>query len=178
MKLAQVLDAHGTSLASDTKNQLILKELVMSERSITELASRLNIPTVTLWKRMQKLLAANMVEVSAVKKSGNLEVKMYRAAAARYLPAELLALRPSDGLLLKAFEVYSKTQNKSMAFLSKMNDIPADGNPVDYGFYVIMRAFVQVCKSPDFQSIVTELDDKLSRYEENHQAIVSKSQMP
>ena len=52
MKLLRVLDGPSTTLLYDLRNQMILKELVESERSVTELAAKLKIPMVTLWKRM------------------------------------------------------------------------------------------------------------------------------
>jgi hypothetical protein len=103
---------------------------------------------------------------------------MYRATAARNVPAELLDLKPKDRLLPKAFETYSKTQKTSAAFFSKMSDIPTEADPVDYGFYVTIRVFIEVRKSPDFQSIVTELDERLFKYEEGHQRVLLKSKCP
>jgi hypothetical protein len=60
MKLMKVLDQEGTNLLSDPTNQAILRELVTSERSISELAAQFNLPILNLWRRMQKLLKANM----------------------------------------------------------------------------------------------------------------------
>jgi len=165
MKLTLLLDARGTALASDVKNQLMLKELVSSEYSVTELAKRLNIPTVTVWKRMQKLLSAGMVEITKTRRSGNLEKRMYRATAARYVPAELLDLRPRDRRLSEAFEVYSQLQKMGMAHLARMNEIPEGADPVDYGLYVSMSAFAQVFGTPDFRQRLSELEERLSEYE-------------
>ncbi|MGA2664924.1 MAG: winged helix-turn-helix domain-containing protein [Nitrososphaerales archaeon] len=165
MKLTIFLDARGTALASDVKNQLMLKELVSSEYSVTELAKRLNIPTVTVWKRMQKLLSVGMVEVTKTRRSGNLEKRMYRATAARYIPADLLDFRPRDKGLSAAFEVYSQIQKMGMAHLARMNEIPEGADPVDYGLYVGMRAFAEVFGTPGFRQKLSELEDKLSEYD-------------
>ena len=164
MKLIRVLDATGTTLLYDLHNQMILKELVESERSVTELARKLNIPMVTLWKRMQKLIAADLVELSGVKKSGNLEKKMYRATAARYVPAQLLNFKPKDRRLLEAAEIYSQIQNMGMALLTKTNEIPADADPADYALYANLRAFVQLSRMPNFERRVAELEKKVSEY--------------
>ena len=164
MKLVKILDARSTELVSDQKNQLILKNLVSSEYSITELAGKLKIPTVTVWKRMQKLLAAHLVELSSVKKSANFEKKLYRATAARYLPAELLDFRPKDGHLMKAFDVYSQIQKNAMTLMNQISEIPKEADPVDYALYVTMRAFAQVCGTPDFQRRIDELQERLSEY--------------
>ncbi|MGH9920420.1 MAG: winged helix-turn-helix domain-containing protein [Nitrososphaerales archaeon] len=159
---------HETALVSDMKNQLMMKELVVSEYSVTELANKLNIPTVTLWKRMQRLLSAGMIEVSRIRKSGNLETKLYRATAARYIPAELLDIKPRNKRLSEAFEVYSEIQKIGMTLLSLMNQIPEGVNPVDYGIYANMKAFIQVFGMPDFQRKISELEEKLSKYEPLH----------
>ncbi len=164
MKLLRVLDAPSTTLVYDLHNQMILKELVESEGSVTELARKLNIPMVTLWKRMQKLLAANLVELSRVKKSGNLEKKLYRATAARFVPAQLLSFKPKDRHLREASEVYSQIQNMGVKLLTQTYEIPEDADPSDYALYANLLAFVQVSRMPDFERRVAELQKKLSEY--------------
>jgi len=164
MKLLKLLDARSTTLLNDLRNQMILKELVKSEFSVTELAGRLNIPTVTLWKRVQKLLAAGVVEVSAVKRSGNLERKLYRATAARFVPAQLLDFRPKDPRLLEAAEIYSRIQMMSMKLLTERYEIPRDEDPSDYALYASLRAFVEVSRMPELVESIDELDEKLIQY--------------
>ena len=164
MKLLRVLDAPSTTLVYDLHNQMILKELVESERSVTELAGKLNIPMVTLWKRMQKLLAANLVELSSIKKSGNLEKKLYRATSARFVPAQLLSFKPKDRHLTEASEIYSQIQNMGMKLLTQTYEIPKDADPSDYALYGNLLAFVQVSKMPEFERRVAELEKKLSAY--------------
>jgi DNA-binding Lrp family transcriptional regulator len=165
MKLLRVLDTPGTTLLYDLRNQMILKELVESESSVTELAGKLNIPVVTLWKRMQKLLAADLVELSRVKRSGNLEKKMYRATAARYVPAQLLNFKPKDRRLQEASEIYSQIQDMGMTLLTRTYEIPGGADPSDYALYANLRVFVQVSRMPDFERRITELEKKLSEYE-------------
>ena len=164
MKLIRMLDADETVLVSEVKNQLVLKELVYSEYSVRELAKRVRIPEVTLWKHLQKLLAANLVEVSQVKKVGNLEKKLYRATAANFIPAQFMNPRPKDPRLLGAFESYSQIQQMIMAVQARSFEIPVDVNPVDYAFYMGLKAFVEVNKNPEFHRRVAELEVKLSEY--------------
>lgn len=164
MKLLRILDARGTILLYDLHNQMILKELVESECSVTELARKLNIPMVTIWKRMQKLLAANLVELSRTKRSGNLEKKMYRATAARYVPAQLLDFKPKDRRLFEASEIYSQIQNMGVKLLTQSYEIPGGVNPSEYALYAGLRAFVQVSRMPDFERRVAELEEKLYEY--------------
>ena len=166
MKLLRMLDGDETVLVSEVKNQLILKELVFSQYSVRELAGRVRMPEVTLWKHLQKLLAAGLVEVSEVKKVGNLEKKLYRAAAANFIPAQFTNPRPKDPRLLEAFETYSQIQQMIMAVQAHNSEIPEGVNPVDYAFYMGLKAFVEVNKDPEFHRRVAELETELSEYGE------------
>ena len=92
----KMLDQEGTNLLSGPTNQTILRELVTSERSISELAAQFNLPTLNLWRRMQKLLKANMVELTRTQKVGNLEKKLYRATATWFAPQQYFTFTPKD----------------------------------------------------------------------------------
>jgi DNA-binding Lrp family transcriptional regulator len=164
MKLLRVLDGPETALASDRLNQVILRELVTSEYSVTELARRLNVSTLKLWRRMQKLVAADLIELSATKKSGNIEKKLYRATAANYVSAQLLDYKPKDPRLSEAFEVYSNIQQSMRALLSGTYEIPKEADPIDFAIYANMRAFAQVCGRRDVQERISQLDKKLADY--------------
>lgn len=165
MKLLKILDQNSTELLYDARNQFILEKLVDSERSVTELAKKLKIPTVTLWKRIQKLLAAGTIEISGIRKSGNLERKMYRATAARYIPAQILNFKPKDKRLSEAAEIYSQIQNMGLVLLTQSNDIPREANPADYALYANLSAFLKVYKMPGFRRKMEELEKKLSEVE-------------
>ncbi len=165
MKLVKFLDQKGTVLVSDPLNQTILKNLVMSEYSISELAVKLNMPTLKLWRRMQKLVKANFVELSSTEKVGNLEKKLYRATATGYIPqSQFLEFKPKDANLQEAFELYSDIQNKMMAIVSGFGDVPKDAYPIDYALFASMYAFAQVFKTPDIQIKIDELEKKLRAY--------------
>jgi len=164
MKLLRMLNGDETALVSEVKNQLILRELVYSECSVGELARRVRIPEVTLWKHLQKLLAVGLVEVTQVKKVGNLEKKFYRSTAANFIPAQFMSPKPKDPRLLEAFNVYSQIQQMTMASQALNFEIPEGVNPVDYAFYAGLKTFVQVNKDPEFQRKVAELEGKLSEY--------------
>jgi DNA-binding Lrp family transcriptional regulator len=165
MKLVRLLDAPATALLYDLHNQIMLKELVEAECSVGELAERLNIPMVTVWKRMQKLLSANLVELSGIKKTGNLERKMYRATAARFIPAQLLTFKPKNRHLQEALEIFARIQNMGLALMAQKHDIPAGEYPFDYVLYENMRAFVEVSKMPEFHRGISELEERLSAFE-------------
>lgn len=66
-----------------------------------------------LWRRMQKLESAGLIEVSRVKRSGNIETKLYRATAASYVPRQFLEFKSGDPRLLGAFAVFSEFQKGS-----------------------------------------------------------------
>jgi DNA-binding Lrp family transcriptional regulator len=164
MKILIVLSQKGTILASDTLNQRILIELVKSEYSVTELAEKLNVSTLKLWRRMQKLTSENMVELARTEKIGNIEKKLYRATAASFTTQQFLEFKPKDPRLLEAFKIYSEIQKSLLSVLSKFNEIPKDAEPVDYGLYVNMRSFAEVCEEPKVQKRISELNNKLSDY--------------
>lgn len=165
MKLIKLLDQKGTLLISDPLNQTILKNLVMSEYSASEMAAKLNMPTLKLWRRMQKLLKANLVELSRTEKVGNLDKKYYRATATGYVPQQqFLELKPKDPKLTEAFELYSEIQNKMMAVVTGFGDVPKDAYPTDYAMFASMYAFAQVFGTPDIQIKIGELAKKLSGY--------------
>jgi hypothetical protein len=50
MKLLKMLDQEANTLVSDPFNQAILKELVTKEQSISDLAEKLQMPNLKLWR--------------------------------------------------------------------------------------------------------------------------------
>jgi len=171
MKTLQVLDQTGTILLSDALNQRILRELVLSECSVTDLARRLNIPTLKLWRRMQRLTSANMVELSRLEKTANLEKKLYRSVATTFVPQNFLEFKPKDPRLLEAFNLYAEIQKAMMVVLSKFSEVPKDVYPVDYALYASMQAYVEVCGNPKMQAKIAELGDKLSKYQASNPSL-------
>jgi DNA-binding Lrp family transcriptional regulator len=165
MKVIRVLDQPETKLLTDLLNQMILRELVVSERSVTGLAKKLNSSTLKLWRRMQKLESAGLIEVSRVKRSGNIETKLYRATAVSYVPGQFLEFRPSDPRLLDAFAVFSEFQRKVAALMTESKEVPGGADPVDYAFYVSMRSFAQVHGEPGARERISELRKKLEDFE-------------
>jgi DNA-binding Lrp family transcriptional regulator len=165
MKVLRVLDQSETRLLTDLLNQMILRELVLSERSVTGLAKKLNSSTLKLWRRMQKLESSGLIELSRVKRSGNIETKLYRATAASYVPDQFLRFRPTNPRLMDAFAVFSEFQRRLAAVMQESNKIPEGADPVDYSLYVTMRSFVRVYDEPRAQERMTELKRKLEEFE-------------
>ncbi len=168
MKLIKFLDQKGTLLVSDPLNQLILKSLVTSEYSSSELAAKLNMPTLKLWRRMQKLIKTNLVELSRTEKVGNLDKKFYRATATGYIPQQLIESKPKDLRLQEAFDLYSQIQNKMMTIVSGFGDVPKVANPVDYAMFASMYAFAEIFSEPKTQEKLLDLKKKLNEYQQQN----------
>ena len=164
MKTLRILNERETVIVTDTLNQLMLKELVDSEYSVTELSRKLNVPVLKLWRRMQKLLSAGMIELSSTIKVGNVEKKLYRATAARFASAQLFEFKPKDPRLLEAFEIYSDLNKEVMASYLKFGEIPKDVDPIDFGLYATMLAFTEVLGRPGAMGRISELSSKLDEY--------------
>jgi DNA-binding transcriptional ArsR family regulator len=108
MKLVKFLDREGQNLISDTTNLTILRELVTAEYSPSELAAKINLPTLNVWRHMQKLEKAHMIELTATQKVGNLEKKRYRSTAAYFAPNQYFNFTPKDPSLTEAFTIYNR----------------------------------------------------------------------
>lgn len=167
MKLVKILDAKGTVLVSDALNQIMLRKLVTSPRSITELAKELNISGLKIWRRMQRLMKAKLVEVSGVEKVGNLEKKLYRATALRYdVAPQFFEPKLNDPNVQAAFGLYTSIQKEMMAILSTFDDnIPKEGDPTDFAIYAHLQAFVQVFEKESTQANIRGIKQMLANYE-------------
>ena len=165
--MLKILDAKGTILVSDALNQIILQKLVMSPNSITELSRELNIPTLKVWRRMQKLMKAKLVEVSGVEKVGNLEKKLYRATALKYdVPQQFFEPKLDDPNLKAAFGIYAKIQNEMATILSSFDSkIPKEGDPTDFAIYAHLQAFVQALEETTTQANMREMKQLLANFD-------------
>ncbi|MCW4024063.1 MAG: hypothetical protein NWF01_03395 [Candidatus Bathyarchaeota archaeon] len=161
MKLIKLLDQEGTKIVSDPTNQLILKELVSSEQSIAQLAQKMNIPTLKLWRRMQKFAKAGLVEISRTEKVGNIEKKFYRSTATWFASQQFFDFKPKDRNLQEAFDIYSDIQKSMMIQLSSFGDVPKDIDPVDFSMYANMQAFADFCQTPEKRQKIAELVRRL-----------------
>jgi len=164
MKLVKLLDREGSHLVSDPTNITILRELVTSEQAVSDIAEKLNLSTLNVWRRMQKLHNAKLIEQTTTKKVGNLEKKFYRSTAAFFTPQQYFNFTPKDASLKEAFEIYNGIQNKMMAKAAAYGDIPNDTDPVDFSFFVNMLVFADVCGRPEIQAKIVELKEKLARF--------------
>ncbi|NLE04037.1 MAG: hypothetical protein GX638_04435 [Crenarchaeota archaeon] len=165
MKLIKLLDQEGTTLVSDAINQNILRILVSSESSVSELSRTLNIPTLKLWRRIQKLLQENLIELTSTQKVGNLEKKLYRATATQYIPYQYFNYQPKDANLKKAYKIYFEIQKQMMSATAAYGDVPKGADPIDYTLFVQMQTFTQLCGDAEIQNKIISLKEKLEKYE-------------
>jgi hypothetical protein len=164
MKLIKVLDKDGEKLVADPTNTTILRELVTAEHSAAELAQKLNIPTLNIWRRIQKLQKAKLIEHTTTQKVGNLEKKLYRSTATYFTPHQYFNFTPKNPALTEAFELYNEIQRKLMNQTATYGDIPKNVDPIDYAFFANMMVFADVCSQPDVQVKIVELKKKLSKF--------------
>ena len=169
MKMLKILDAKETVIVADALNQLILQKLAMSPYSITGLSKEINIPALKLWRRIQRLMKARLVEVSRVEKVGNLEKKLYRATALRYdVSQKFFGPKISDSDLGAAFEIYAKIQSNMNEILTEFDDqIPTIQDPTDFAIYALMQAFVQTFEKPTTKQSIDAMKEKLTNFH-NH----------
>jgi DNA-binding Lrp family transcriptional regulator len=160
----KVLDQEGTNLTSDPTNQTILRELVTAEQSVSDLAKKLDLSTLNVWRRMQKLEKSKLIELTGTQKVGNLEKKLYRSTATYFTPQQYFNFTPKDASLTEAFEIYNSIQHKMLSKAAAFGDIPKDADPVDYSFFINMLVFADVCGKPEVQAKIVELREKLSKF--------------
>jgi hypothetical protein len=113
---------------------------------------------------MQKLLKANLVELSRTEKVGNIERKIYRATATRYVPQQPFEFKPKDTNLQEAFKIYSELQNNMISKFSAFGEIPKEADPVDFAVFANMKAFTQVYSEPETQTKMLKLQEKLAKF--------------
>lgn len=171
MKLIKVLDKEGEKLVADPTNTTILRELVTAEHSAAELAQKLNLPTLNVWRRMQKLQKAKLIEHTTTQKVGNLEKKLYRSAATAFTPQQYFNFTPKNPALTEAFEIYNQIQRKMMTQTAIYGDVPKDTDPIDFAFFVNMMVFADICSQPDVQAKIMQLKAKLTKFKEQQRVV-------
>lgn len=164
MNRLMILDENGLSLLSDFLNQRIVRELVLSPYSTTELSRKLRMPPVKVWRRVSKLLEARIIEQEKLEHIGNLEKKVYRATALKYVPHEFLHFEPKSKSLKEAYKSYVEIQQEIMKDIAVSNEIPlsASMDPIDYGVYADLKGFCRIMLSSLTQAKIQRLDKQLT----------------
>ena len=164
MKRLVILDEKGSLLLSDALNQRIVRELALSSYSTTELSRKLGIPPVKMWRRMSKLLEARVIEQCKLDHVGNLEKKIYRATALRYVPLQFLNFVPKSKSLKEAYKSYQEIQAEFMKAIALSNEIPesAATDQIDCGVYADLKDYCRILLSPLTQARLRRLDKLLA----------------
>jgi len=159
-----ILDENGTLLLSDVLNQRIVRELALSPYSTTELSRKLAIPPVKAWRRVSKLLAARIIEQDKLEHVGNLEKRVYRATALKYLPQEFLHFEPKSKSLKEAHNSYVEIQQEIMKDIAVSNEIPRSSSmdPIDYSVYADLKGFCRTMLSSRTQAKIQRLEKQLA----------------
>ncbi len=164
MKRLHALEEGDGGLLDDPLNTRIIGELVSAERSVAELSRKFDVPMVKMWRRVAKLTKAGVVEQTGSKRIRNLESKVYRARAARYVTKKPQSL-PKGRAVREAYELYSNIQKDIASALSRFEQVPQGVDPVDFAAFTDMHAFCHVLLHPDTTKKLVELREMLTRLE-------------
>ncbi|MEM0117286.1 MAG: winged helix-turn-helix domain-containing protein [Conexivisphaerales archaeon] len=165
MKRVLLLDEKGSRLLYDPLNIKILRILIQSEMSASEVSRKVSIPVVRGWRRLERLREAGIVEVRRIVKVGNIEKKIYGASALRYVPAELLNVFPSDPNLKSAYSLYLQLQRRMMEeqFSLEM-EVNRTKNLLDLYIYTDLLAFVKVMELNETSDTLKRIRFHLEEY--------------
>ena len=164
MKRLHALEEGNGGLLDDPLNTRIIGELVSAGRSVAELSRKFDVPMVKTWRRVAKLTKAGIVEQTGSKRIRNLESKVYRARAARYVTKKPRSL--SKGRAVReAYELDSNIQKDIASALSRFEQVPQGVDTVDFATFTDMHAFCHVLLRPDTTKKLVELRGTLTRLE-------------
>lgn len=146
-----VVDGSASVLLQDPLNQRIIRQLVASELSVRKVSKMLDQPPLKVWRRIQSLRARGLVEESRVVHVRNLEVKMYRATAARYVLRGSMDYEPKGETLKQAYGLFSSIQSEIMGVLRGYDPIPSDADPIDFCVATDLYAYAKLLTREDVQ---------------------------
>lgn len=165
MKRLHVLEEGSAAMLDDSLNVKIVRELVFADRSVAELSKKFDVSMVKMWRRIAKLTKAGLVEQTGSKRIRNLESKVYRAKALRYVSKRALSFEPQGKAVKEAYALYSGIQQDIMKVLSRFEEIPGKFDPADFAAFADMHAFCHVLLHPDTRQKLLELRERLSHIE-------------
>lgn len=151
MKRLMVVDGKALRLVEDPLNQRILRLLVGSELSVNRLSKMLGEPPLKIWRRVQQLKSGGLVEESGGVRIRNLEVKLFRATAARYIPRGAFDYEPEDDMLRRAYTLFHEIQSKILGMLLDYDIIPPNVNPVDFCVAADLYVYAKLLTREDTQ---------------------------
>lgn len=160
MKRLMITTDKQTRLLSDQINNQIVRKLVYDDLSVSELSKLTKTSVVKVWRRVQGLKKEGLVEQTASKRIANLEKKMFRATAVRYLPPRAPEFR-SDYLTLSQ-QKFAKIRTEYLRIAQEMNEIPKDMNPIDYAVAVDLYATSKIYTNSKIQQELREILEEVN----------------
>lgn len=160
------MEEGNAGLLDDSLNIKIIRELVFADRSVADLSKKFDVSMVKMWRRIAKLTKAGVIEQTGSKRIRNLESKVYRARALRYVTRGALSFEPRGKAVREAYALYSDIQHDISKVLSKFEEVPEKLDPVDFAAFADMHAFCRVLLHPKTRQKLLELHEKLSGLEE------------
>ncbi|MEM0121520.1 MAG: winged helix-turn-helix domain-containing protein [Thermoprotei archaeon] len=151
MKRLAYLDGKALRLVQDPLNQKILGLLVRGAHNVSWLSKNLNESPLKVWRRVRQLESEGLVEERGVLRERNLEAKLYRATAARYIPRGVLDYVPEDEWLKQAYTLYREIQTKILRVLLTYDRIPESVNPIDFCVATDIYAYTSVLTEQETQ---------------------------
>lgn len=151
MKRIMVVDGRTSAILQDPLNQRILRQLVASELSVKKISRILDEPSLKIWRRIRSLKGKGLVEEAGVLRVRNLDVKLYRATAARYISRDSLDYEPEEVTLKQAYALFRAIQSEILDVLYRYDPVPANVNPIDFCVATDLYAYAKVMTREDTQ---------------------------
>lgn len=146
-----MVDGKALRLVEDPLNQRILRLLVDSELSVNKLSKKLGEPPLKIWRRIQQLKSEGLVEESGGVRIRNLEVKLFRATAVRYIPRGAFDYEPEDELVRRAYKLFHEIQSKILGMLLDYDVIPPNVNPIDFSVAADLYVYAKLLTKEETQ---------------------------
>jgi biotin operon repressor len=163
MKRIMVVNGRAMRLLQDPLNQRVLKLLVESELSVKRLSRLLGESPLKIWRRVQRLKEEGLVEETRSVHVRNLEVKLFRATSARYIPRETLEYEPKEDTLKRAYALFYEIQSKILSLLHEYEVIPSNVNPIDFCVATELYAYAKLLTDEDAQKKLKNILDLLEK---------------
>jgi DNA-binding Lrp family transcriptional regulator len=128
-----------------------VRELVFSECAIAELSRKLSMPPLKIWRRIQKLVEAKIVESQGSRMRNTREEGLSREGH-QLRPRTVSRPKTNNERLGKAFKTFLEVQRELMNRLSAFSDIPKGENPTDYAICASAKSFCQLFLDPDLET--------------------------
>lgn len=162
MKVYQLVEKKYIGIFSDELCKKILIEVIKKELTPMDLARILRKPILAIWKRLDDMSKANIVEVVGVKrKIGGPLMRLYRAKAVIFLTDNFSILYPDT---YPAFNIIKEFNIEILKNLEKYNQIPNEADPMLYSAWAFLKAFTETLRNTDLiNKKLRELEELLAK---------------